>query len=724
MHLRILRSRNLVTVVVFAVIAFTVALTLHQIKTHSYIAFSNFQNVSLAESKDYKKDTLLGTTNVSLGGGGYVTGIYTHPVEQNLVYIKTDVGGFYRWNPMSKSWIPLTDHFPLAQNNYYGGEALALDLHNPNVVYIAAGKYAADWWQYKGTIFKSTDRGKTWTKLNIDLKMGGNDDLRWTGERLVVNPFNSNVLLFGSRRDGLWKSSDAGKTWKKVQSFPGKLKENIGITAIVFNKYESDTVYAVAYGDGIYKSTNAGDTWTKIAGSPPESNRIAIADKDAFYVTHSSGVSKFENGSWTKITPFNSKTPFNAITVNPTNRKEILVSTFVDKNTKIYHSLDEGITWKEQKRKPNNTVPWWGDGMISHGSVAAIEFDPKVTGRVWLTDWYGIWQTENINAKPVVWTNYQEGHEEVVTFTLVSPPSGALLLSGVADVDGFYHNRGLDTYPSRSFGGNGPSFQDTYSIAYCEASPKKMVRVSGNRYNNTYGGATSEDGGLSWKQFGSFPGNTMPTRVAVSATNPNLFIVTVSDGQPLQTTDGGASWKKVSGLPNGITGPWNWSQPLVADTVDGNTFYYYANGKIYRSTNGGVSFEVVSASIPHSNWHSLKSVSGIKGELWLSLDDKGLYHSTNGGQKFSPIKGVKRAYLFALGKPQLNSTVPTLYLYGEIDDMGEGIFRSLDKGKTWKKLGDRSQPIGNSPNIMEASKQEFGLVFVGTNGRGIYYGSR
>jgi hypothetical protein len=75
--------------------------------------------------------------SVSIGGGGYVTGVYLHPLQQDLVYIRTDIGGFFRWNSVDKRWIPLTDHFGLTQRNYYGGEALALDPNKPNIVYIA-----------------------------------------------------------------------------------------------------------------------------------------------------------------------------------------------------------------------------------------------------------------------------------------------------------------------------------------------------------------------------------------------------------------------------------------------------------------------------------------------------------------------------------------------------------------------------------------------------------
>ncbi|MEB3178370.1 MAG: hypothetical protein VKL59_04915 [Nostocaceae cyanobacterium] len=717
------KSRRIYQITCLAIISLFATVALQKVTNSSYIPNNPPQPVSLANAFKYQKKVVLGTTSVSIGGGGYVTGIYFHPRQKDLVYIKTDVGGFYRWNSVNKSWIPITDHFPLSQSNYYGGEAFVLDPNNPNIIYIAAGKYTADWSPHKGNIFKSTNQGKTWTKLNLALKMGGNEDLRWTGERLAVNPFNSQNIFFGSRQDGLWSSTDGGKTWKQVTSFPGKSKENIGINAIAFNKQVSGKVYAISYGDGIYESNDTGNTWNKIPESPSEANRIVITNKDVLYVTHKSGVKKYVKGAWNDITPWNNQAEFNAIAVNPNNPQDLLVSTYAVTNTQIYRSLDGGSKWEKVERKVNTTVPWWSEYMLSKPSIAALEFDPLVSDRVWLTDWYGIWRTENINANPSVWTNHQQGHEELVTFTLVSPPKGALLLSGVADVDGFIHNQGLDTYPSRMFSATGPAFQDTYSIAYCEIDPLKMVRVGGNRFNDTFSGATSSDGGRSWKQFGSFPEKTLPTRVAISSTNPRLLLVTTSQGQPLRSTDGGLSWQSVSGLPNGFSGPWNWVQPLATDTVEGNTFYYYDQGKVYRSTDGAASFEEMSASVPKANWYALKAIPGVKGELWLGLDDQGLYHSTNGGESFSPIPGVEKAYLFAFGKAPPLSKVPALYLYGKIARQGEGIFRSLDKGKTWKRIGDRTRPIGNDPNVMEASKQQFGLVFIGTGGRGIYYGS-
>lgn len=659
--------------------------------------------------------------NVSIGGGSFVTGIYPHPLEKDLVYIRTDIGGFYRWNAKDKTWIPLNDSFPQSQQTYYGGEALAVDPNNPNIVYIAAGKYSA--WQPKGSIFKSSDRGKTWTKLNIDLGMDSNDEHRWAGMRLAVDPSNSNLIFFGSRHDGLWKSSDAGATWAKVTSFSAKLTPKIGILGILFDKQKRGLIYANVFGDGIYQSADTGVTWSKIEGSPTKAQRMAIANNGVLYVTHLDGVSKYTNGVWSAIAPNGKPAAFNALSVNPTNPNRVIVANGQSVRTKIYITSDGGSSWAEKTASIKHTVPWWDDAMFSLWT-SAIEFDPKVPEKVWLTDGFGIWQTDNINSNPVVWTNYQQGHEEVVSFDLAAPPKGAVLLSALGDVVGFHHNRGLDAYPSTRFHGT-PEWRDTFDIAYSESDPLRLVRVGGARWNSTYTGATSADGGLTWTKFRSFPANTMPLRVAVSATNPNLFVAITSKAQPLRTTDGGASWSPVSGLPDGPGGPWYWSQPLAADGVDGNTFYYYSDGKLYRSTDGAASFSLINTSLPTSKWDFkiLKTVPGFKGEVWFSLAGNGLFRSTDSGNTFTKLSSVEKAHLFAFGKPPTGSTTPALYLYGKVAGMPQGIFRSLDKGQTWISIGSTQNPIGNEPNAMEGSWQQFGLVFIGTNGRGIFYGT-
>lgn len=700
----------------------------------SAIAFSEISNptpyfqqllssTNLTIAQNFQRNIPLGRTNVAIGGGGYVTGVYPHPKQKDLVYIKTDIGGFYRWNSSNQTWTPLTDHFSLDQKHYYGGESLAVDPTNPNIVYIAAGDHL--WREEKGSLFKSSDRGNTWTKLNLDLPMGGNDNKRWAGERLAVSPTNSQILLFGSRRDGLWKSQNGGQSWRQVTAFPGKPEKDIGILSIAFDPVKAGVVYANAYGDGIYQSTDFGERWRKLDRSSETVNQIAVAHDSTLYITSSRSpkVSKYANNTWQDITPKTDDAPFNGLSVNPRSPQNILVSIGEQPYSRIFQTQDGGKNWQELKRNLNNTVPWWDGIMLKHPWVAGLAFDPQVEGRVWLTDWYGTWRTDNINASTVNWTNYVQGHEEVVVFSMLAPPKGPLLLSGVADVDGFVHDKGLDTFPSQKFGGGGPEFQGTYGLAYCASDPLKLVRVGGNQWNNQYSGATSGDGGKTWKKFGSFPEKTMPLRVAMSATDPNLFVVTVSSGQPIRTTDGGKTWQAVKGLPDAPGGPWNWTRSLTADSVDGKTFYYYYNDTVFRSTDGGANFSQVSEINGKNDWHTLKAMPGVKGEVWAALDGRGLHRSTDGGQSFSKIDNVEWAYLFTFGKPKSSNNPPAIYVYGRVSGQGEGIFQSLDRGRTWTRISDRDRPIGRIPNTMEASLQEYGLVFVGTNGRGIYYGT-
>lgn len=719
--MKVFRGRLMSYFLVLSTLALGAAITVHQLKPLPFLqgVSSNPAERIGARAQAYQPNARLGYVNVAIGGGGAVTGIYIHPQQRDLVYLRTDVGGFYRWNPANQTWLPLTEQFSRSQMNYYGGEALALDPTNPNILYAAVGK---SHWFGPGTLLKSTDRGNTWKKLGLDLPLA-KEYRRWVGERLAINPFQPQELLFGSWQDGLWRSTDAGERWSRVSAFPEKVGN---VSAIVFDPQRSGVVYAYLEGKGIYASQDGGTRWSYLPGSPRSVLRMAIARSGVLYATGADNpaVAKYENGSWQDISPMSGKL-FNAISLHPTNPDELLVSRGEAADPEIFRSTSGGKSWQKLDRTTRSTVSWWTPYMRELAWVAAMAYDPHVRDRVWLVDWYGIWRTDNINAKPTVWQNWQQGHEEVVVFHLVAPPKGALLLSALADVDGFLHDRGLDAFPSRSFGDAGPRFQDTYSIAYSEQNPLRMVRVGGNRFNRTFSGATSDDGGVTWNAFKSFPKNTVPTRVAMSATDPNLFVVTASRDPAIRTMDGGATWKPVVGLPDGMKGPWNLApQSLVADKVDGSTFYYCHEGKVYRSQDGGATFQVINDRLPSEAQHLIQTVPGQKGEIWVSLGKDGLHRSTDGGRQFDRLPSVEVAYLFDFGQAKPGSSTPTLYLHGKITGQGEGFFRSLDRGKTWTRLGSPERPIGNAPTFLAASRQKFGLVFVGTNGRGIYYGDR
>ncbi|HEY0282259.1 MAG TPA: hypothetical protein VGC27_06520, partial [Rhizomicrobium sp.] len=152
--------------------------------------------------------------NVKVGGGGYIPAIVYSKVEKNLAYLRTDMGGIYRWEAGRQKFLPLEDN--IAERNFQGIESIAPDPKEGNVVYAAIGTYRNG----PAAIFRSEDRGDHWTINPVPFRMGGNEEGRDLGERLAVDPNATSILYFGSRHDGLQKSTDKGKTWARVASFP------------------------------------------------------------------------------------------------------------------------------------------------------------------------------------------------------------------------------------------------------------------------------------------------------------------------------------------------------------------------------------------------------------------------------------------------------------------------------------------------------------------------
>src|SRR5579862_2467447 len=157
--------------------------------------------------------------SVQMVGGGFVDGIVFHPTAKGVAYARTDIGGAYRWDARARRWQPILDWLPLKDTNLMGVESIALDPLNGNKVYLACGMYT-NASSPNAAILRSDDQGRTFRRADLPFKMGGNEDGRGNGERLSVDPNDGKVLYFGSRHDGLWRSSDGAVSWRKVEPFP------------------------------------------------------------------------------------------------------------------------------------------------------------------------------------------------------------------------------------------------------------------------------------------------------------------------------------------------------------------------------------------------------------------------------------------------------------------------------------------------------------------------
>ena len=188
------------------------------------------------------------------------------------------------------------------------------------------------------------------------------------------------------------------------------------------------------------------------------------------------------------------------------------------------------------------------------------------------------------------------------------------------------------------------------------------------------------------------------------------------------STDMGKTWNKCEGEPeNLISSRFSWSYNFSSDRVKPDVFYGYSDGKFYVSTDGAVSFEQKISNLPVYNRSFVRAVPYMEGNVWVALGFDGIYTSSDYGTTMTKLPDVTRAYMIAFGKPATGRINPTAFLYGEVK--GEtGIFMSVDMGNSWVRINDDEHMIGDEPTCIGADRQEFGVVYIGTNGRGFSYG--
>jgi hypothetical protein len=296
--------------------------------------------------------------------------------------------------------------------------------------------------------------------------------------------------------------------------------------------------------------------------------------------------------------------------------------------------------------------------------------------------------------------------------------------------------------PQRSY--QDGAFSDTTGLDFSEADPKIVVRVGsypgpGGRMDSQNQSAYSEDNGATWQPFGTVPAGAANGKVAVSATlqaNGKPIIVWAPQGAvyPHRSLDGGQTWEPVSGAPNNTTLQlWFPSQAIASDRVEGNWFYLFkygeaTGGSIYRSQDGGATWERTTTHLPDHWIYKLEAAPNLAGEVWLSVEDRGLHRSSDAGQSFTPLAQIEQVQTFGFGQAAPGQHNPAVFVYGTID--GEtGLFRSDDAtrlpgdaaGATWVKVSTDQQRLSNV-NYIEGDRQRFGHVYVGTGGRGILHG--
>jgi photosystem II stability/assembly factor-like uncharacterized protein len=592
--------------------------------------------------------------SVQIVGGGFVDGVIFHPTAAGVRYARTDMGGAYRWDVAAKRWQPMLDWVPYKDLNLMGIESIAIDPAHPNRVYLACGTYTNPRTP-NGAILRSDDRGRTFQRTDVPFKFGGNEDGRGNGERLVVDPKDGRILYLGTRHDGLWRSTDRGVTWARVESFPD-VKEAVAAPpapvagetpeqrfrrmpvmgdGIVFVKF-APGASALGGGPGasvdrsskpeaiyvgvslmgranLFASTDAGASWHEVSNAPTKyrPTRAALASDGFLYIAYGTapGPSRMTDGAlwklntrsgeWTDITPDrpvagSKQFGYAGVSVDARHPQSVIVSSFGRPGS----AGSEDIF-----RTTDGGATWkpiFGSGGVYDYTLAPYV---KATPIHWLFDI----EIDPTNSDHAVFTTGYGGWE---TFDLTAADSGkpthwSALASGIEETVALQ----LDS----------------------PAQGAHLITAIGD-----YGGFVHWDLDKPAPEGSSAPPRMGNTTGAVSAALKPDVVVRVGDSAQHKpgegigySLDGGKTWKPAASAPTATS-----RAGSIAVSADGGTWVWSPDRTAaYWTRDEGATWTAVTG-LP-MGVRVVADAVGSKVFYGVSVKEQMLYSSADGGETFT-----------------------------------------------------------------------------------------
>jgi photosystem II stability/assembly factor-like uncharacterized protein len=678
----------------------------------------------------YKDLNLMGVESIAVDANDakrvyLACGTYTNARTPNGAILRSSDGG----RTFERTDVPFK--FGGNEDGRGNGERMAVDPMDGRVVFLGT--------RHDG-LWRSIDRGVTWSRV-----------MSFPDVTEAVAPMSAPVA--GEAPEQRWR------------------RMPVRGSGIIFVKFVEPVFYVGAAKPtqtiyvgvslmnraNLFVSHDAGATWHEVAGAPAQyrPTRAALS-VSSLYVTYGSAPGpspmtdgavwklNLQTGAWTDITPDkpakgSREFGYAAVSVDAKNYQTLIVSSYNRYHAggeDIFRSTDEGATWK----------PIFGSdgGGTFDYSLAPyvkptpihwlfdIEIDPLNSDHAVFTTGYGGWETFDLTdadrGKPTHWSVAAKGIEETVALELDSASEGAHLVSAIGDYGGFVH-WDLDR-PEPEGSSAPPRMGNTTGVATAALDPNVIVRVgvsAAHKPGESIG--YSLDAGRTWQGCASSPtSESRAGSIAISA-DGKTWIWTPEREGAFFTRDRGATWTAIKGLPERTR--------VIADPVDAVKFYAdtVGDGMFYASIDGGAAFTARKGMVRDALAASMKSergdarggqdrlyaTPGRSGDLWLAGFD-GLYHAplhTGGGVSFR-MPDVTEIHAFGFGKAAPGKSYPAIYLVGTIGGQA-GIFRSDDEAKSWVRINDDAHQWGLVLQIA-GDPRIYGRVYVGTHGRGIFYG--
>ena len=622
--------------------------------------------------------------------GGRTVGATGVPGQPNVFYIGVNNGGVWKTTDYGHTWKPIFDDQPTGSIG-----ALAVAPSNPETIYVGSGEglQRPDLSTGDG-IYKSTDGGMTWRHLGLR-------NAQQIGA-ILVDPRDSNRVYvaalghpYGPNEErGIFRSTDGGETWQKVLY----KDENTGAIALVFDPSNAKVIYADLWsarqgpwengawqgpGSGLYKTTDGGDTWRQLT----------------------KGLPTFEQGLG-RI----------GIAVAPSDPNTVYATVDAQIGG-IYRSDDAGENW----RRVGTDRRAWARG----SDFAEIDVDPRNKETVY-TSSIAVYRSTDGGKTFTAFKGAPGGDDY---HTLWINPDNPQILLLASDQGAVVSVNGGETWSSWY---NQPTAQ-FYHVITDNQFP---YWVYGGQQESGSAGVKSrgDNGAITFRDWRTV-GVEEYGYVAPDPLHPNLIYG--GKATRFDTTTG-----EVQNVAPEIlrSGKYRFlrTAPILFSPVDPRVLYLAGN-VLFKTTNGGVSWEIISPDLSREKPEVPESIGVFRrpematqarrgviyavapspkdvNVIWAGTDD-GLIHVTRDGGK--TWKNVTPPAITSWSKisqiDASHSDVNTAYVAVNrirLDDQKPHIYRTTDGGTTWKEIvnGLPDGPV----NTVKEDPRRAGLLFAGT----------
>jgi len=636
--------------------------------------------------------------------GGRSVAVTGSAARPNEYYMGTTGGGVFKSLDGGQSWAAVTD-------KYFGGTigAIAVSASNPDIVYVGGGEYALRGNVSHGEgVWKSTDAGKTWTSLGLKLTR--------QISRVLVHPTNPEIVYVAAQGNvwaptpdrGIYRSRDGGKNWSKVLF----RNDSTGASDLVFDPANPNVLYAAFWqvgrtpwmlnsggaGSGVFKSTDGGDTWRDISHNPG-----------------------MPAGIFGNI----------GLTVSAANPNRVFAIIEADSGG-VYRSDDGGATWMHTNADRSLRQRAW--------YYSKIHADPKDTNVVYVNNVNFNKSTDGGKTfRPVRGIPHGDSHDFWIA------PNDNKRMIEADDGGGSVSTDGGRTWTDEDF-----ATAQFYHVITTNHFPYHICGAQQD--NSTLCGPSRKAGGIDvrdWVEAGGGESGYIASR----SDEPDV-VYAGSYGALLTRKD------LRTGLTRNIN-PWpdnpmghsaidlkyrfQWTYPIVLSPFNPNVLYATSN-YVHRTTNDGQSWEVISPDLTRNDPKTLGPSGGPltkdqtsveyygvifafaespkqKGVLWAGSDDGLVHVSRDNGKTWQNVTPKDMAVY-----TRVSIIEPSRYNAGtayiaanrfQLDDMKPYLWKTTDFGKSWMRIDAGIDPTEFTRAIREDDEKQ-GLLYVGTE-RGVWF---